>query len=172
MTRPLQFFTKFRQKQHVWKLCKASCPDTRLHGRQGDQMRLWKCRPIWSPTNYFSKLIHNWYRWKKHPKNLNYYCNFQNTSQSKELPNRRKFAQSGHPDGWLHTLIPHTYKSSYPGENTWINIKNLIRKTWCDKQAHDFQALTIPYTIQAKVPLHTLHVLEVLSPKVPYHLLT
>jgi hypothetical protein len=29
---------------------------------------------------------------------LRYFCHFQKTSQSKQPPNRRKFAQSGHPE--------------------------------------------------------------------------
>jgi hypothetical protein len=36
---------------------------------------------------------------------LVYFCNFQITAQSKQSPNERKFAQSGHPVGsqWLGT---------------------------------------------------------------------
>jgi hypothetical protein len=35
--------------------------------------------------------------WKKVPRNVRYFCNLKNTAQSKQSPNGRKFAQSGHP---------------------------------------------------------------------------
>jgi hypothetical protein len=35
---------------------------------------------------------------EKVSQNLRYFCNFQNTAQSKQSRNRRKLAQYGHPD--------------------------------------------------------------------------
>jgi hypothetical protein len=35
--------------------------------------------------------------WKKVANILGYFHNFQKTAQRKQSPNRRKFAQSGHP---------------------------------------------------------------------------
>jgi hypothetical protein len=34
---------------------------------------------------------------KSGPNNLRRFCHFQKAAQSKQLPDRRKFAQSGHP---------------------------------------------------------------------------
>jgi hypothetical protein len=45
---------------------------------QGDQMSLWKNRPQCSPTHVLLKLLHNVCRGKRNPKNLGYFCNFQN----------------------------------------------------------------------------------------------
>jgi hypothetical protein len=43
-----------------------------------------------------SKSMRDFYRGKSSPK-LGYFCNFHRTVQRKQLPNGRKFAQSGHP---------------------------------------------------------------------------
>jgi hypothetical protein len=42
--------------------------------------------------------MHNFYRGNKQPKDLGYFCNCIKLPKSKQWPNRRKFAQSGHPD--------------------------------------------------------------------------
>jgi hypothetical protein len=46
---------------------------------------------------FLLKLIHRFYRGTKKLHNLGFFCNFQKTVQSKQSPNSRKFAQSGHP---------------------------------------------------------------------------
>jgi hypothetical protein len=61
-------------------------------------MSLLKSLPKYSSINYLFKLIHNWHHGKNSPKiSFTSTYNFQNTAQSKQLPNRRKVAQSGHP---------------------------------------------------------------------------
>jgi hypothetical protein len=65
---------------------------------QGDQKRLWKSRTKCSPIHFLWKLIYNFYRGKKSSLII---CAasviFTKTTQSEQSPNRRKFAQSGHP---------------------------------------------------------------------------
>jgi hypothetical protein len=56
-----------------------------------------KKRPKYSPTHFVAILIHYLNSGRKWPKNVGHFCNFQKTAQSKQSPNRRKFAQSGHP---------------------------------------------------------------------------
>jgi hypothetical protein len=62
-------------------------------------MSLLKNRPKCSPAHFLSKLIHNFYRGKLYPKNVGFFFTFLKTVQSKQSPNRRKIAQSGHPGG-------------------------------------------------------------------------
>jgi hypothetical protein len=65
---------------------------------QGDQMHLLTSRPKCSQkTCFLPKLLHNFYGGKKWPQNFYYFCNLLQTTQSKQSPNRRKFAQSDHP---------------------------------------------------------------------------
>jgi hypothetical protein len=45
----------------------------------------------------FAKINKNILPWKK-PEHYGYFCNFQKIAQVKQSPNRRNFAQSGHPD--------------------------------------------------------------------------
>jgi hypothetical protein len=42
--------------------CQVNSQDflARFSPQQGDQMSFWKSRPKCSPTNFLSKLIHNW----------------------------------------------------------------------------------------------------------------
>jgi hypothetical protein len=61
-------------------------------GYQGDQMSLWKNRPKCIQTHFLPKFMHNYYGGKMYPTDLGYLSN----SKSKQWPNRRKFAQSGH----------------------------------------------------------------------------
>jgi hypothetical protein len=45
-----------------------------------------------------SKVIHECHGGKKLPKSLGYFGTFRKIAQRKQSPNRRKFAQSGHPE--------------------------------------------------------------------------
>jgi hypothetical protein len=60
----------------------------------------WVCEKIaqnCGPTVILlSTLIHNGNLGKKWHKNVDYFCNFQKTAQSKHSPIGRKFSQSGH----------------------------------------------------------------------------
>jgi hypothetical protein len=47
---------------------------------------------------FLSKLKRNFYRGKSSPQNNWLLLHFSKTAQRKQSPNRRKFAQSGHPD--------------------------------------------------------------------------
>jgi hypothetical protein len=62
----------------------------------GSRVTRWVCEK--SPKIFFSKNVcTTFYRGKKVAKDLGYLCNFHKTAQSKVWPNRRKFAQPGHP---------------------------------------------------------------------------
>jgi hypothetical protein len=61
--------------------------------------------------NYFlSQLLHNLYGGKEWPKFLGCFSNFQKTALHKQLPNRRKFNQSGHPGKKPSWALPLTDK--------------------------------------------------------------
>jgi hypothetical protein len=66
-------------------------------------MILRKCCLKCSPT-FFSNFKHG---------NLHYFWDFQPTGQRKESPNRRKFAQSGHP-GYEPTVLGQDNKQGVP----------------------------------------------------------
>jgi hypothetical protein len=68
-----------------------------LPRKQGDQMRFWKSRPKCSPIHFLWKLLHIHYRRKSSPIILATYVVFTKTTQRKQSPNIRKFAQFGHP---------------------------------------------------------------------------
>jgi hypothetical protein len=59
----------------------------------------WVCEKVaqnvCSPTIFLSKLIHDFHRGTMKPSNLRYFCHFQVTVQSKQSPDRQKFAQPG-----------------------------------------------------------------------------
>jgi hypothetical protein len=58
------------------------------------------------PNTFLSELVQSIYRGKKQPfGNLGYVCHYVKTAQSKKSPNRRKTAQSGHPD---HDTMSHS----------------------------------------------------------------
>jgi hypothetical protein len=72
---------------------------------QGDQISMWKvaqnvAKPVFRQNKYRTDTL-----WKSSYTNLPYLCNFQKTFQSKQEPNRRKFAQSDHPADHLHMYI-------------------------------------------------------------------
>jgi hypothetical protein len=68
--------------------------EVKLH--QGDQTNLWKNRLKCSPNHFLLKRIPTQIlQWKKSPQNLEYFCNFSETDQSKQLS---LFTQSGHPE--------------------------------------------------------------------------
>jgi hypothetical protein len=71
---------------------------------QGDQMSLLMNGPKCSPTHYLTKLIRNFFREKSYPKVCSTSENDQSTTQRKQSPKKRKFAQSGHP-GWSAQVI-------------------------------------------------------------------
>jgi hypothetical protein len=74
----------------IWPLCQTS--------RQSDQMSLWKNRPRCSPNHFVSKLLHYFYFGKLYiVLKIGLILYFFVTAQSKQSPNRQKFAQSGHP---------------------------------------------------------------------------
>jgi hypothetical protein len=69
---------------------------------QGDQMSLWRNRPKCRPANVLPKLIHNFYHEKSSPKiGASTVILIKLPKVIYILPNRRKFAQSGHPN--VHT---------------------------------------------------------------------
>jgi hypothetical protein len=55
-----------------------------------------KSPEMW-PNQFLVKINTQLSPWKKKPYYLGYFCNFHKTNQSNQSPNRRKFAQSGHP---------------------------------------------------------------------------
>jgi hypothetical protein len=60
----------------------------------------WVCgknRPKCSPRRVFSTWLDNFFRGKVVKKFFGSFCNFPKTAQRKKSPNRRIFAQSGHP---------------------------------------------------------------------------
>jgi hypothetical protein len=78
-------------------LCLTNSEIQCFRSEQGDQ---WVCENVAqfvAKPFFLSKWVHNWYCGKKKSQNLLYFCNFQTTAQSKQSPNRRKIAQSGHP---------------------------------------------------------------------------
>jgi hypothetical protein len=70
-----------------------------VNGFQGDQMSLRKIRPKCSPTNYLPKLMHNFSVEKCSLKIRATSVIFKKLPKVNNRPHRRKFAQSGHPDG-------------------------------------------------------------------------
>jgi hypothetical protein len=71
-------------------------PVTFVHKHQGDRMRSWKNRPKFSPTRILSKLWNN-FTVTTVAILFGLHTFLKTTKQSKQSPNRRKFAQSGHP---------------------------------------------------------------------------
>jgi hypothetical protein len=65
---------------------------------QGGQMSLSKNRPTCSPTHILQNKYKNFTIEKSSPEVLATFVIFKKTVQRKHSPNRRKFAQSGHPD--------------------------------------------------------------------------
>jgi hypothetical protein len=62
-----------------------------------DQTSLLKNHPKSSPTSFVSELLHKLYGGKKFPKVWAPSVIFKETTQRKQSPKSRKFAQSGHP---------------------------------------------------------------------------
>jgi hypothetical protein len=83
---------------------------------QGDQMRLRKSRPKCRQILFLWKSIHNFCCGKKSAQLLvlHIYVIFTKTTQSKQSPIGRKFAQSGHPAPFSSI---NTFESFFP----WIN---------------------------------------------------
>jgi hypothetical protein len=57
-----------------------------------------KSRPKCSPTHFVSKPIHNYYHFNDLHDNWGYFFKLSKHDQSKQLPNRPKITQSGHPE--------------------------------------------------------------------------
>jgi hypothetical protein len=79
-----------------WRILALATNLATFHQHQGGPMGLRKNRPNCDPTHFLSKRKHS-LNIQKVSKNVGYFSNFQNDFQSKQLPNGRKFAQSGHP---------------------------------------------------------------------------
>jgi hypothetical protein len=76
---------------------------------QGDQMSLRRSHPKSRPTNFLSKLMHNWYRGKSSRKNVRATSAiFKTLPTVNNRPLGEKVAQSGHLVSWpdsIRTLI-------------------------------------------------------------------
>jgi hypothetical protein len=71
-----------------------------------------KNRPNWNQNHFFQNKLQAFSRGEKVcSQNLGYSDNFQKTKQRKKSPNRRKFAQSGHPG---------TYIDELQGDQNWM----------------------------------------------------
>jgi hypothetical protein len=92
---------------------------TALADEQGDQMSFLKNRPKCSPTHFCQNIFCG----KKKPKNSGYFFNFPQTGQCKQSPERRKFAQSGHPADDGKSL------GREQGDQTFF---------WCEKSPNGF----------------------------------
>jgi hypothetical protein len=81
---------------YVWIVTEQVLIPMQSGGSQGDRMSFEQNRPKCSQSirYIYGKSTHNFYRWKSSPI-------IGATTQSKQSPNRRKLAQSGHP-----VLIP------------------------------------------------------------------
>jgi hypothetical protein len=63
---------------------------------QGDQTSFFNAQNVAQPI--LAKLIHTWLHWRKVVHKFALFLTFsKKTTQRKQPPNKRKFAQSGHP---------------------------------------------------------------------------
>jgi hypothetical protein len=89
---------------------------------QGDQIRLWKNRPKCSPNGFLTNYYITLTVVKRSSNNLCTFVIYQKTTQRKLSPNRRKFAQSGHPVTW--TTSPFT-KDRLKSSSYWHDFSKL-----------------------------------------------